>query len=56
MVDQVAGAGGQRQHEGRRRAHADGGFQFFGNAHERAQAENLDHHEVVDQHGADDDE
>ncbi len=56
VVDDVAGAGGQGQHEGRGGTHAVGCFQFLGNAHEGAKTENLHQHDVVDQHRADEDE
>jgi hypothetical protein len=48
--------GGHGEHEGGGRAHAESGFELLGNAHERAQAEDLHQHDVVDEHGADDDE
>ena len=56
VVDDVAGTRGDREHEGRRGAHAESGFQLLGDAHERAQAEDLHQHDVVDEHSADDDE
>jgi len=56
VVDDVAGTGGHGQHESRGGAHAVGGFQFLGNAHEGAKTENLHQHDVVDQHRADEDE
>ena len=56
LVDEVAGAGGQRQHEGRRQPHADRRFQFLRHAHEGAQAENLGHHDVVHEHRGNEDE
>ena len=56
MLDQVAGAGTQRQHKGRGRTHADGGLKFLGHAHERAQPEYLHHHDVIHKHRTDKDE
>ena len=47
---------GQRQHEGRGQGQTGGGLDLLRRAHERAQAEELDQHEVVDQDGADEDE
>jgi hypothetical protein len=49
VVDDVAGAGGDGEHEGGRRAHAEGRLELPGNAHERAQAEDLHQHDVVDE-------
>jgi hypothetical protein len=56
MVDDVTGASGHGQHKGRGGTHAIGGFQFLGNAHERAKTEDLYQHDVVDQNRADEDE
>jgi hypothetical protein len=56
VVDDVAGTGRHGEHEGRRRAHAESRLQLLGNAHERAQAEDLHQDDVVDQNSADDDE
>jgi hypothetical protein len=56
LVDQVAADRGKRQNERRRQPHAHGGFQLARDTHEGAQAEKLHQHEVVDQHGADQDE
>jgi len=56
VVDDVAGAAGQRQHEGGGGAHAHRGLEFPGYAHERAQAENAHEHHVVYEYGAEQDE
>ena len=56
VVDHVAGTGGHREHERGGRTHAECGVEFLGNAHERAQSEDLHQDDVIDQHGADDDE
>ncbi|MCY1444215.1 hypothetical protein D9M71_606740 [compost metagenome] len=55
-LQQVAAHRRQRQHEGGGERQADGGLDLPRNAHERAQAEELHQHEVVDQDGADQDE
>jgi hypothetical protein len=49
VVDQVAGAGADGEHEGRGRAHADGGLELLRHAHERAQPEDADEDDVVHQ-------
>ena len=56
MIDDIACPGRHGEHEGRGGTHAVGGFQFFGNAHEGAKAEDLHQDDVVDQHRADEDE
>jgi hypothetical protein len=56
VVDDVAGTGGDGEHEGGRRAHAESRLQLLGDAHERAQAENLDQDNVIDEDSADNDE
>jgi hypothetical protein len=55
-VDQVAGAAGHGEHEGGRRAHAERGLQLLRHAHERAQAEDADEDDVVDENRAENDE
>jgi hypothetical protein len=47
VVHKIAGAAAQGEHEGGCCAHADGGFQFLGDAHEGAQAEDADQDDVV---------
>ncbi|MPN45745.1 hypothetical protein SDC9_193316 [bioreactor metagenome] len=56
MINEIAGARTQGQHEGGGCAHADGRLEFLGDAHEGAQAKNADEHHVIDKDGADDDE
>ena len=48
-IDYIAGHGGQGEHKGGGRSHADGGFQFVGDTHKRAQPEELYQYVVVDQ-------
>ena len=55
-VDDIACAGGHRQHKGRCHAHAQRRFEFLRHAHKRAQAENPHQHNVVDENGANDEE
>ena len=52
-VQQVAQNRRQRQHERGRQAHPQCGLDLARDAHERAQAEEFDQHEVVHQHRAD---
>jgi hypothetical protein len=56
VVDDVAGTGGDGEHEGGRCPHAEGRFQLLGDAHEGAQAEDLHQHDVVHEDCADNDE
>src|SRR3989338_3240593 len=56
MIDEITGARGYGQHKGGGRAHANRRLQFLGNSHERAEPENLDHHDVVHKHRANQDE
>jgi hypothetical protein len=55
-VDDEAGAAGHGQHEGRGCAHAERGLQLLRHAHERAEAEDADEDDVVDENRAEDDE
>ena len=42
----------QGQDKGRGAGHADGSFEFVGDAHKRAQAKKLRQHKIVDQYRA----
>jgi hypothetical protein len=53
LVNQITGAGTQCEHESRRRTHAYGGFQFFGNAEKRAHAQNFRHYDIIDEYRTD---
>src|SRR5690606_2962889 len=55
-VDEIAEARSGRQHETGRERHADGAFEPARRAHERAEAEELHEHEVVDERSRDDDQ
>ena len=53
LVGQVAAGGSECQDEGGCHGHAHGGFEFIGDAHKRAQPQELYQYEIVDQNRSD---